>query len=131
MMRRSPFLAIAATAALALTACGDTGDGEAAPEEAAPEEAASEEATVTIDTFIFAPDPLTVAAGTEVTFENLDGTIHTATAGTREAPDPDTFDIELAGGGQTLSITLDEPGTYAYFCTIHSGEGMTGEIVVE
>ena len=81
-------------------------------------------------TFAFAPDPLEVAAGTTITFTNEDAIDHTVTAGTREAPDPDTFDGSLPEQGATFELTLDEPGTYDYFCQIHDGPGMTAQIVV-
>jgi plastocyanin len=124
-MRKTPLRTLGALVALAFTvaACGDTGDDAAEP--------AREGETIAIETFIFGPDPITVAAGTQITFENLDGTTHTATAGTRGDPDPDTFDIELDGPGSTGTVTLADPGTYPYFCAIHSGGGMTGEITVE
>lgn len=88
------------------------------------------EASVTIETFIFEPDPVTVPAGTTVVFENLDSTVHTVTAGTRDDPRPEVIDVRLEPDG-TASWTFDQPGTYAYFCAVHSGPGMTGEVVVE
>jgi plastocyanin len=130
--------AIAVGVAFTGAACGDGSDGGTAEptgatgatgNPAAPEPPASRE-TVTVETFIFSPDPLAIATGTEVTFENLDGTVHTATAGTREEPDPDTFDLEVDEGA-SASFTFGEPGTYPYFCRFHSGPGMTGEITVE
>jgi plastocyanin len=88
-------------------------------------------ATVTINTFNFQPDPLTVAAGTVITFVNEDAIDHTVTAGTRENPQPDLFNGVLPEEGATFELVLDEPGTYDYFCSRHSGPGMTGTIVVE
>jgi plastocyanin len=41
------------------------------------------------------------------------------------------FDGQLPEQGATFELTLDEPGTYDYFCTVHSGPGMTGVITVE
>jgi plastocyanin len=87
--------------------------------------------TVTINTFNFQPDPLTVAAGTVITFVNEDAIDHTVTAGTRENPQPDLFNGVLPEEGATFELVLDEPGTYDYFCSRHSGPGMTGTIVVE
>ena len=124
--RRTHLLAppIALLLALGLSACGDTEP----PDDAAAEE---EGATVTVKTFAFGPDPLVVAAGTEITFVNEDAIDHTVTAGTREAPEPDRFDATLDGKGTTFELTLDEPGTYDYFCQIHPGPGMTATIEVE
>ena len=87
-------------------------------------------ATVTIHTFSFQPDPITVQAGTKITFHNDDKILHTVTSGTRDAPTPDRFDSKLDGAGSSFTVTLDTPGTYPYFCKIHPGEGMTGKIVV-
>jgi plastocyanin len=86
---------------------------------------------VTIETFDFQPDPLVVAAGTTITFVNDDKIDHTVTAGTRDDPAPDLFDGTLPEQGSTFELTLDEPGTYDYFCRIHPGPGMTGTITVE
>lgn len=91
-------------------------------------ESASTE-TVTIETFIFSPDPVTVPVGTTVVFENLDSTSHTVTAGTRESPDTDLFNAEL-GPDETTEWAFDEPGAYDYFCRLHSGPGMTGQVIV-
>jgi plastocyanin len=85
---------------------------------------------VTIDTFQFAPDPLEVEAGTTVRFTNEDPTTHTVTAGTRDDPEPDRFDERLPEDG-SADITFDQPGRFPYFCMIHNGPGMTGEVVVD
>ena len=109
-----------AAASLPLLACGGgSGEGDG-----------GEVVDVTIDTFQFSPDPLEVEAGTTVRFTNEDPTTHTVTAGTREQPEPDRFDEPLAEDAST-EITFDEPGRFPYFCKIHSGPGMTGEVVVE
>lgn len=84
---------------------------------------------VSIRTFIFHPDPITISRGTTVTFSNSDGTTHTVTAGTRDAPQPEVIDASLAEG-ETTTWTPTEPGTYDYHCRLHSGPGMTGHLVV-
>lgn len=108
---------------LGLVSCGGSDD----PEETSTKTAAE----VAIKTFAFAPDPLRVPAGTTITFRNQDKINHSVTAGTRAAPKPSTFDHVLAEAGATYELVLDEPGTYAYFCKFHPGEGMTAEIIVE
>jgi plastocyanin len=115
---------------VALASCGgDDGGAEgAAPDDGGAPAAATAE--VVVATFAFEPDPLEVEAGTTITFTNEDATDHTVTAGTREAPAPDVFDGVLAEQGSTFELTLDEPGTYDYFCQIHDGPGMTARIVV-
>jgi plastocyanin len=36
----------------------------------------------------------------------------------------------MDGSGDSFELTLDEPGSYDYFCKFHPGDGMTGQIVV-
>lgn len=120
-------------AALVVGACGGGEERGAAGEPASAGEpaAAADAPTVTIKTFIFKPKPLTVKAGTTVAFRNEDSALHTVTAGTRSKPQKQVFDEEVPEKGGTTEWTLDEPGRYRYFCDLHSGDGMTGEIVVE
>lgn len=108
-----------------IAGCGDTGDDSS---EAGA--ASTDGATVTVETFSFEPDPIVVDAGTVITFVNEDAIDHTVTAGTRDAPTPDVFDGALPEQGATFELTLDEPGTYDYFCEIHPGPGMTATITV-
>ncbi|MFZ1489007.1 MAG: plastocyanin/azurin family copper-binding protein [Ilumatobacteraceae bacterium] len=112
-------------AALALVACGGADDTDDT------EQSDDKEASVVVATFNFQPDPLVVAAGTTITFVNEDAIDHTVTAGTREQPTPQVFDGQLAQQGATFELTLDEPGTYEYFCQVHPGPGMTASITVE
>lgn len=116
-----------------LGSCSGDGNGSDARADgpAAETSAAGSKAEVTIHTFNFQPDPITVKAGTTVVFSNDDKILHTVTSGTREKPTPDRFDGKLDGTGSTFEVTLDEPGTYPYFCMIHPGQGMTGEIIVQ
>lgn len=113
-------LTATALAAVALAACGSDDKKE--------EKASGAE--VNLKTFIFEPDPITVEAGTAVTWTNADGTDHDVTAGTRAEPTK-AFGGKLGPSGGTYSTTFDKPGTYKYFCSLHSGEGMEGEVVVE
>ena len=121
-------LPVALVTTVGLAACGDTDDGGADASASASE---TDRTTVTVKTFAFGPDPLEVPAGTVVTFVNEDAIDHTVTAGTREAPEPERFDGQLPGKGSTFELTLDEPGTYEYFCQIHPGPGMTAAITVQ
>ena len=129
--RRARTLAAAALLTVGLTACG-SGDDDSSTSEAAPAAEEVDGVAVTIKTFDFQPDPLTVEAGTTITFENQDSINHSVTPGTREQAEPELFDEGvMEAKGDTYELTLDEPGTYAYFCKFHPGEGMTAEIVVE
>jgi plastocyanin len=108
----------------------DNGSNARADEPVAASAAAGSNAVVTIHTFNFQPDPITVKAGTKIMFHNDDKILHTVTSGTRDAPTPDVFNSKLDGAGSSFTLTLDKPGTYPYFCMIHPGEGMTGKIIV-
>jgi plastocyanin len=128
--RNGALAALLATAALGLGACGDDDEGESASAggTTASEETAQGGSAVAIKTFMYEPSPITVAAGTQVTFTNEDDILHTVTSGTREKPTND-FDEDLDGAGATAEVTFDEPGTIDYFCDVH--QGMDGQVVVE
>jgi plastocyanin len=78
---------------------------------------------VTIVDFAFAPQEVTVAAGTTVTWTNEDWAPHTVTA------TEGSFDSGRLDTGQSFSYSFDESGTFAYFCTFHPG--MTGSVIVQ
>ena len=90
---------------------------------------AAGEERVRIDGSMFDPEELTVAAGTEVLFENADGFAHTVTEGTGgQSVENAIVDEEIAQNG-TVSVTFDEPGTYDITCRIHPSMQMT--VIVE
>ena len=107
-------------AAILLGACGSE-------EEQRPTAAATKAASgprVEIKAFQFKPDPIEVEAGDSVTFVNLDGTTHDVTSKQLGVSE------KLEGKGAEATVTFDEPGTYKYVCTLHSGPGMRGQVVV-
>lgn len=125
-----PKLAIlAATAAISVgvASCGGDDEGPGAAADAMTD-ATDGGDSVTIKTFMYEPDPLEVDAGTTVTFTNEDNILHTVTEGTKEKPVKGGFDLKLDGPGTSGELTLDEPGTIQYTCTIH--QGMDGSMVV-
>lgn len=71
----------------------------------------------------FAPDNLSIAAGSTVTWTNTDRVAHTTTADARG------FDSGTVPAGGQFSFTFQNPGTYAYHCTIHPG--MVGVVTVQ
>lgn len=77
---------------------------------------------VSIASFAFSPQSLTVTAGTKVTWTNKDSTTHTVTA------DGGAFNHMLSPG-DTFSFTFTKAGTYQYHCSIHPT--MTATIVVQ
>ena len=78
---------------------------------------------VTIDNFTFAPQRLTIKAGTTVTWTNRDDIPHTVTAADR------AFKSKVLDTDETYSFTFPTAGEYKYFCSLHPH--MTGTIVVE
>lgn len=99
----------------------------AAPD--AEEETAAPPPPVTIDIagFAFNPGDISVPAGTAVTWVNNDSARHSATAA------DGSFDTGLFDAGQQVTITLDTPGTYIYYCLLHGspdGSGMAATITV-
>ena len=128
MTRTVPLLACAL---LISAGCGSTEMSE---------QAASTGVEVAVRTFSFVPRTVRVDAGTSITWTNEDKVLHTITSGTQKEQGvpgvsetvparPDgVFHEPLDGAGSTASVTLSEPGTYAYYCAIHAG--MVGEIVV-
>lgn len=89
------------------------------------ESSAQEELSVDIVSIeeAFDPSSATVAAGGEITWVNIDDIPHTTTA------EDGTWDSGNLEAGDEFTFTVDEPGTYPYFCSIHPS--MRGELTVE
>src|SRR5665213_638226 len=79
---------------------------------------------VVIDNFAFGPATLTVSAGTEVVWINEDDEPHTVTA----SGDKPLFKSPPLDTHDKFSFVFKEPGTYAYFCTLHPR--MQGVVIV-
>ncbi len=82
---------------------------------------------VTISNTQYSPAKLTVAAGTTVTWTNKEAKPHTVTA------DDNSFASKAMKENDTFSFKFDKPGTYAYHCAFHGGnggKGMAGTVVV-
>ena len=100
---------------------------------------------VVITAFTYQPEPVRVQVGEPVVWTNRDGGVpHTVTAS------DGSWDSKIMEQGDTFSMTFDEPGVYAYICTLHpprrgisfappegeelaggGGQGMEGTIIVE
>jgi plastocyanin len=78
---------------------------------------------VSIEDFTFEPQVIEIDAGTDVSWENEDDFAHTVTA--RD----DSFKSANIGGGDEFTQSFDDPGEYAYFCSIHNS--MTGTVIVK
>lgn len=80
---------------------------------------------MTIASFKYTPDPVTIKAGGQLRWTNLDRAPHTATTDEGQTRDFDTGRLDLA---ESDTITPDQPGSYAYYCTFH--RFMTGTVQV-
>jgi plastocyanin len=78
---------------------------------------------VDIDQFTFAPQRITVKAGTTVTWANEDDVPHTIASSSK------LFKSRALDTGDKFSFTFMTPGTYEYFCSLHPH--MTGVVVVQ
>lgn len=78
--------------------------------------AAAAPAQVTIDNFAFEPDTLTVAAGTKVTWVNHDNEPHTVVSADKAL----RFKSQALDTNDNFSFVFDKPGTYKYFCSVHT-----------
>lgn len=111
---------------LGLTACGSDGGGS--------DTTLVEGVTENVDALdnSFAPEELTVAAGTEIVFTNRGRNDHNVIPAD---PDQD-WSIEVDDfkpGTEATPVRLTEPGTYGFYCSIHGTPtaGMIGTITVE
>ena len=80
--------------------------------------------TVTIDDFEYFPPEAAVAAGTEVTVDNVDSVGHTLSS-----EDGGLFDTGGIDSGDSTTFSVDEPGMYPYICEFHPT--MHGTLTVE
>jgi plastocyanin len=85
--------------------------------------AASADVGVTIDNFTYKPQKITVQAGTRVTWINHDDVPHTVTANDGQ------FRSGALDSDQKFVHQFDRPGTYPYFCSVHTH--MTGTVIVK
>lgn len=80
-------------------------------------------ASVTIKSFKFDPDPITISVGDSIMWTNEDPVGHTVTA--RD----DSFNTGMFFPDDSATITFDIAGTFRYFCVTHPE--MVGTVLVE
>ena len=116
-------LAIGTLAALAAAPAALAGDpcfhGYSIPPSTT--EAGSE---VRMEPCAFVPTNIRVAAGATVTFTNTSGEVHLLTGANQAWGDRE----KEVKPGETVSVTFDKPGVYAFSCALH--RGMSGAVIV-
>lgn len=103
---------ILATGAVLVTAVG--GQDAAAK----PAAAATDVDHLQITDFKFAPEAISVAVGTTITWTNDDNAPHTATSGASPTPDG-LFDTGIVTKGHSKAVKLSKRGTFEYYCALH------------
>jgi plastocyanin len=78
--------------------------------------------SITIDNFTFAPAEFKVPVGTTVTWVNHDDIPHTVVEVDKK------FRSKALDTDDSFSFTFTTPGTFDYFCSLHSK--MVGKVVV-
>jgi len=77
----------------------------------------------------FIPSTVTVSVGEIITWSNTDNAAHTATSGSPSDGPDGVWDSSLMMVNGSYSVTLDDEGTYPYFCMVHPW--MQGTVIVE
>jgi plastocyanin len=112
--------------AVLLAACGGGGSNATTTTAGTGTTAPSDKVLITVDSLAF-PAETPIPAGKSVAWKNAMLVIHTIEFDTHDGQ-PAGIDSMPLNPGQTVEVTL-EPGTWTYFCGVHSQ--MTGTLVVE
>ena len=99
--------------AAGVTAPTTSSSTSAAPASGTAQAPAAGGADVRIASFAFDQPTLTIGAGQTVTWANTDSVPHTITS------DDGKWDSGTIQPGATFRRTFDQPGTYAYHCSMH------------
>ncbi len=84
---------------------------------------------VGIESPFYSPNTINVSAGETILFDNVDANYHTVTSVKSGTTEHDgKFDSGLLNAGESYELTLNESGTFDYFCSLHTG--MKGTIIV-
>ena len=78
---------------------------------------------IVVKEFMFAPNSLSIKAGSTVTWANMDDEPHTVVS------DTGLFRSGAMDTNESFSFKFDKPGTYHFTCSIHPR--MVGTIVVQ
>jgi plastocyanin len=82
---------------------------------------------------VFTRDVTRVPVGAEIVFRNQGKTVHNAVAVDGSWSTADSFGADVLPTGAATTVTVDRPGVYRYYCTLHGtpdGDGMYATLVV-
>jgi plastocyanin len=130
---------VAVLVALVPAACSDSGGGSASGQvDGLPDVPAKDyqdltgKKTVTVDAVdnAFQPQYIKVSKGTKVEFTNTGQNPHNVFAADQGAFTD--VPVDQFGPGATADVTLDDAGTFPYYCSLHgtAKRGMNGRIIV-
>jgi plastocyanin len=125
IVRRAFGLAAAIVVAAALVACSPSGSAGAA---ATGSTVGGAVATSVVDlprSYRFAPEAISVPAGTTVTWNNNDNFTHSVQFTDGGLP----TEPQLMQPGDSTTFTFAAPGTYSYLCHLHP-QDMRGTVTV-
>lgn len=124
---RSLRLALLASSLALAAACNSYSTAEPSPTPSPTPDGPTTAVTIptnaeTLGNRAFAPDEVSVDAGTTVVWTNTDSVAHTTTA------DGNAWNSGIVSPGGRFSVKFQTAGTFPYHCTIHPG--MVGTVVV-
>lgn len=111
-----------AVVAVVLVARGGSGEGVSRNKPQTPVVTSSREVTVKVIDNDYEPRDLTVSPGARVTWLFEGRLPHTVTA------DDGSFNSGIMNRGEQFTVTLNDPGTFSYYCTLH--HAMQGKVTV-
>ena len=84
----------------------------------------------------FVPQEFSVPKGEKIVFKNNTGYPHNVVFDEDEVPagvnaDAISQSELLNAQGEEYAVTLDTPGSYAFYCEPHQGAGMVGKVTVQ
>lgn len=94
--------------------------------------AVNQGAVIEVSEFSYSPANQTVKVGETITFTNVGSAVHTVTPDVEPGqPEPFPSDQVPPNPDSPYVVTINTPGTYEYYCSIHGRNTMSGTITVE
>jgi plastocyanin len=90
---------------------------------------ADDPVVVVMQNNLYQPDPITISAGTTVTWTNNEDPNGQYVTHDVITDDSSGFSSPDLNPGDTFSFTFSTPGTYTYYCAYH--DGMDGTVIVQ